>query len=334
MIPSQPKQSDSRDQQSLLYLPAEENHHWDSLPTFEQEGAFDAISATVPQFERLPFQSGDGQPPNPFFRVVSRKAEGNLPAIPVGLVSATYRLIQHREVFAAVRTALSSPKYDVGKLVCNATFTTHHERMALRIHMPSNYRADVGDGYPIGLQLCVFNSVDGRSSFGIHLGWFRFVCSNGLIVGTTAAKWKKQHRDSLNLGTIGEVLKDGLRKAERERLTLKRAAESKVSLPDLEQWADGPLVTAWGVKAATRALHILATGRDCRLANPFEKALPSQRAVIPAEGVPGAVSPPATRFSVMQALSWISSHRNALQDRVMMTRQIPELLVRLPASGR
>jgi hypothetical protein len=332
MIPSQPQQSDARVQQSVLHLPTEENHHWDGLPTFEQDASFDAISATVPQFEQLPFQLGSGQPPNPFYRVISRKAAGNSPAIPVGLVSANYRLIQHQEVLAAIRTALVSPKFEVGKLACNATFTTHHERMALRVNMPSSHQVDAGDGYPIGLQLCVFNSVDGRSSFGIHLGWFRFVCSNGLIVGTTAAKWKKPHRDSLNLDTIGEVLKDGFQKAEREQLMFKRAAERKVSLPNLEQWADGPLVKAWGVKAATRALHILATGRDCRLANPFKKALPSQHAIIPTEEVPGAVSPPATQFSVMQALSWISSHCNALKDRVTMTRQIAELLVRLPHS--
>lgn len=322
--------SGTRDAQMVLGVsPAEDNRRWESLPVFDKTATFDDMFAYLPQFDRAPFQAKGGSAANPFYHVVSRRAKGGRPAVPVGLVSTTYQLIQHREVFTAIRKAIGARDLDVGKMKCDATFTVHHERMELRVHFPRAYDADVGDGHPIGLQLCCFNSVDGRSSFGLYLGWLRFVCSNGLIVGTTTAKWKRPHRESLQLDAIGAVLADGMARTDRERKRFKRAIEEKIPDDALENWIDGPVVKTWGPKAATRIFQILSTGRDCELANPFEKALPSQRAVTLTNEVPGSIPAPATKFSVMQALSWIASHRNALQERSVMTRQIPLLLVQL-----
>lgn len=310
----------------------EEQRHWNGLPVFDQEGTFDEMHASLPSFERSSFQMSGSDTPNPFYNVVSRKAEKDKPAIPVGLVSPTYCLIDHRDVFTTLRRVIHSQGIDVGDLKCNATFTTHQERMELRVNFPDKYKAHVGDGNPIGLQLFCVNSVDGRSSFVLYLGWFRFVCSNGLIVGTTTAKWKKAHRDSLRLDSINAVLTKGVAKAEKERERLKRSVEEKVPDGALTQWADEAVAKAWGVKAATRILHIVNEGRDCELLNPFEKAPPSQRAVTLTHDIPGALPAPATRFSVMQAASFIASHRNAVQERAVMTRQIPALLAKLRRS--
>lgn len=43
------------------------------------------------------------------------------------------------------------------------------------------------------LQLIITNSFDGSSSFKIQLGFFRFVCSNGMIVGETIEGFKHRH---------------------------------------------------------------------------------------------------------------------------------------------
>lgn len=332
MIPLQPKRSDARDGQMELELPEAENRHWNSLPVFDQTGSFGDMSESVPQFERLPFESPNGGTPNSYFHVVSRKAHGNLPAVPVGLVSPTYQLIQHGEIFAAIRKAFTNQEFDVDKLTCNATFTAHHERMELRIAFPKKYTADVGDGNPIGLQLCCFNSVDGRSSFALYLGWLRFVCGNGLVFGTTTAKLRKPHRESLRIEGIESILSGGLAKVDAQKKKFDDAMKAKVSPERLRQWIDGPVAKTWGVKAGTRILHVTNTGRDCKLARPFCKAPPSQHAVIPLNEVPGALPLPVTRFSVMQACSWIASHRNALDERQVMTRQIRHLMACLPRS--
>lgn len=45
----------------------------------------------------------------------------------------------------------------------------------------------------VKLQLIITNSFDGSSSFSIQLGFFRFVCSNGMIVGESLRKYKHRH---------------------------------------------------------------------------------------------------------------------------------------------
>lgn len=45
----------------------------------------------------------------------------------------------------------------------------------------------------VKLQLIVTNSHDGLSSFVLQLGFFRFVCSNGLVVGETFEKIRLRH---------------------------------------------------------------------------------------------------------------------------------------------
>jgi len=65
--------------------------------------------------------------------------------------------------------------------------------MALGIRLPDKYGLDLDDGNPMSLQLLCFNSVDGSTRFMVVLGWFRFVCANGLIVGTAASSLRGRH---------------------------------------------------------------------------------------------------------------------------------------------
>lgn len=50
----------------------------------------------------------------------------------------------------------------------------------------------------IKLQLLVTNSHDGSTSFKIQLGFFRFVCSNGMIVGDTFESISLRHSGSIH----------------------------------------------------------------------------------------------------------------------------------------
>lgn len=47
------------------------------------------------------------------------------------------------------------------------------------------------------LQLIVTNSFDGSASFGMKLGFFRFVCANGMIVGETLESYKHKHNGNI-----------------------------------------------------------------------------------------------------------------------------------------
>jgi hypothetical protein len=43
------------------------------------------------------------------------------------------------------------------------------------------------------MRLECFNSVDGSTKFQAFMGWYRFVCSNGLIVGITQVDMRRRH---------------------------------------------------------------------------------------------------------------------------------------------
>lgn len=47
------------------------------------------------------------------------------------------------------------------------------------------------------LQLIITNSFDGSASFGMKLGFFRFVCANGMIVGDTMQSFSHKHNGNI-----------------------------------------------------------------------------------------------------------------------------------------
>lgn len=61
------------------------------------------------------------------------------------------------------------------------------------------------DHNDVKMQLIVTNSFDGSSAFKIQLGFFRFVCANGMIVGETLESYKHKHT-----GMILEELDDSI----------------------------------------------------------------------------------------------------------------------------
>ena len=78
--------------------------------------------------------------------------------------------------------------------------------------------------------------------------------------------------------------------------------------------------------AAARTCHIVRTGFDGAIEDPFEKALPHQRKVKNDVEVPGSCAPVRDVFHLSQVLSWIASHRNTIEDRLIKTREIYDLV--------
>ena len=69
--------------------------------------------------------------------------------------------------------------------------TEYGTRVAIRATLPEAYAFREQDGTPMALTFELFNSVDRTVPFMAAIGWFRFVCHNGLVLGTTAAKIRK-----------------------------------------------------------------------------------------------------------------------------------------------
>ena len=61
-----------------------------------------------------------------------------------------------------------------------------------------------------------YNSVDRTVPLFAVLGWFRFVCSNGLAIGTTHARVRQRHRPPLDIEEFEPVLAQGLEAAKAD----------------------------------------------------------------------------------------------------------------------
>jgi len=136
--------------------------------------------------------------------------------LPIGVVSRQYCLVQHTTVLARAAGALESAGISPSQVKCDLSLTTHGERMALRIRLPSPYDFDPGDGHPMALRLECFNSVEGSCRFMAVLSWFRLVCRNGLVIGISRTVVRRHDRH-LEVEEIGQILTEGLRSAEAER---------------------------------------------------------------------------------------------------------------------
>ena len=71
-------------------------------------------------------------------------------------------------------------------------------KVSLEFRFPT-LRTKLGDGDEIDMQLHFKNSYDGSWSYDFMVGFFRLVCSNGLVVGKELARFKRKHTDGLRV---------------------------------------------------------------------------------------------------------------------------------------
>jgi hypothetical protein len=292
-------------------------------------GRWDALSKRIPRFVIEDFKVVADGPANPQIRTVVR-----LPVtvteqpIPVGVVSNTYRLAQHADVVEMCFEGLRLQKVDPSVLHCEVGLTPLGEWMNFRAYFPERFSCNPGDGEELTLRLECFNSVDGSSRLVILLGWFRFICTNGMIIGETKAALRDTHDKNLNLEVIPDIISEGLAKVKEDKERLKRweSFPIQVELLKFEGWVDDHLAGECGKKAACRTLHICRSGADVKLTNPFAGGKPSEKPIKQLDDVPGAHKPAKNLYDVCQALSWVATHRNSADERLEWQGRIPELI--------
>ena len=162
--------------------PLTSTHHsrWLGEPASEVTGSLADVAPLIHRFDRLPFGA------NRRLDMIVRPAaaKGDIPT-PIGVVSKRYVFVQHASVISALEHALRSADVEPFELRCRLTMSESGARMAMRVELPERFAFAAADGHPMALTFECFNSVDRTVPLFAVLGWFRFVCSNGLVVGTT-----------------------------------------------------------------------------------------------------------------------------------------------------
>ena len=245
--------------------------------------------------------------------------------MPVGIVSRTYSLVQHRHIANLCRQGVidvlgTDPdelKYELG-------LSKLGEWMNLRIYLPR--RDPFVDGRrELTLRLECFNSVDGSSRLVIFFGWFRLVCSNGMVIGETRIRIQERHGKNLDpkLGLIRSRLARAFESVESDLERMRTWQRTRVRLDDVGLWCHQTLAPTWGPKASARVHHICKQGRDVTIVSPYTEP----KKIL--DRVPGSPERAETVYDVSQALSFVATVRRDAEQRVKWQEDIPRLLDRL-----
>lgn len=305
----------------------EELGRWHARDVSYISGTWQQIQKCIPSFKLEAYRLGPEEPINPYLKNVVRQplTPAERPT-PVGTVSNTYSLAQHHEVIGKCLSAFEAIKVDPAPLKCELGLTPLGEWMNFRIYFPDEFNHQPADKEPLGLRLECFNSVDGSSRLAVVLGWLRFVCTNGMIIGETLCNFKDIHNRHLDLEKITEVIQSGLKKVDQDKLRMNAWEKASLQQFNLQAWVDSELPKKWGKKAATRIFAICQRGYDVELMDPFESALPSEKQIKQIEAVPGSAIPAKNLYDLSQALSWVASGRRNPEERMQQQKEIPSLI--------
>jgi hypothetical protein len=279
---------------------------------------FRDLPALLPAFERAPFSApGAAGRANPHVDLIVRSPDAFLSVpVPVAAVSKTYKLVQHRDAMEAVGRALAGRHLAVDGLQVETTISEFGRRLACSVRLPYTFDFVEADGARMALTIECFNSVDGLSAFRVLAGWFRFVCTNGLIVGNSKLDFRRAHGPSLRLANVERALDLGPYAAHLERLRFERWQKHPAPWARVVTWAESTVAPKWGVIAAARVLHVASTGRDARPATSRWGGSPADWPMIAGDDVPGSAPPADTVYKIAQVLSWMAGRTGEVSARV------------------
>ena len=314
--------------------------HWLNLPLQPRtEGSFDDILRALPHFGRQPFAmasvNGDELGVNSYLDMVyCLPVRRNERPVPVGVVSKNYRLVDHHQILRSIQQSLGSRGLELDKVKVVAEWTIHGERAHFSIILPPEPRFTVGtveNGNELRFRIELFNSVDGSCRLMVIAGWLRFVCSNGLIIGTALMQLRQQHRQQLEIEEIGRLVGEGIESAQSDKARFAHWMSTRVDESVLVPWIDEEVRSLWGVKAAVRVLGIATKGWDVEPVGAIVNRRPSEIRTnrVGEVPVPGIDPPVSNLFGVSQVLSWIAGQRGEIGEDFEWRTQVQDLVAKL-----
>lgn len=304
-----------------------ETSNWRSREVRYIAGNWSQILSSIPSFELCDFSDEKSEIVNQYYKTVVRLPLTPVERrIPIGIVSNTYTLAQHYEVADLCVKGIKKCNINIDSIRCELGLSSLGEWMNFRIYFPDEYDFISSDGNPLKLRLECFNSVDGSCRLTILFGWFRFVCSNGMVIGETISELRDIHNRHMDLNKINLIISEAMHQVHSDKKTMSGWERIKINPNALAEWVDTIVSKKWGRIAAFRVFHICSSGHDAEYADPFESEKPSRKSEIKLAEVPGAPDEARNLYDAAQALSWVATNRNNAEDRTKWQTEIPSLL--------
>jgi len=273
---------------------------WARRKVLEYDGSLSEIRQKIPEFERAPFRTNQGT--NKYMDVIVRKplkdAQNKLlldddeAHIPVAIVSTTYGLIQHQEVFDVLTTAFKELVPNPQSLKPELMIMEYGELMMVSFGL-HHCDFDPGDGETLCLKVNALNSVNASTTVNIDMTWYRHSSGTSLMYQLDE-KLKKRHVRSLKPEIFERFLQAQLLRLDDEHGRMRDWYKQKVSSLQVSEWISEIVTEKWGKKAADRVLSIAKDGQD------------GQYGRDGSEKIPGKFAPARNLYHLSQVLSWVA----------------------------
>ena len=151
------------------------------------------------QEKKVYFEGEDGSAIlAPSYKAITREDDGKL----ISVMSDTYKLVPNSEIIKPLMEQLAN--LDNKWYIDDTHSFVIDNRMRLQVTFPE---LTFNDGRSdIALSLFLHNSYDGSEGIRMMWGAIRFLCSNGMILGTVLSKFYARHTKGINLNNISEQL--------------------------------------------------------------------------------------------------------------------------------
>ncbi len=159
--------------------------------------------ARFPDVELVPVSVADQAVPD--YRAIVSRVDGRV----LGMHRSRYRLITHEEAFAAVDESLESCSINQNGMEVYLQQSHHGARAFCEYRFPAEC-THLAEDDDVCLRIIVVNSYDQSSALRLVVGAFRFVCSNGMMIGERYSGFSHRHTGELALSRFTESLDEGL----------------------------------------------------------------------------------------------------------------------------
>lgn len=296
---------------------------WNGQTVFIQEAPLPALRSALPEFECEPF--GNYPAVNEDLQQVVRKpTAADHRRIPVGVVSLSYKLVQHTQVFDWMSEAISKARLASELCAAELYLSRYGERMLLWVRL-ENLIFDPGDGHPLQAIAVCQNSVDKSCALEVFVMHVREVCSNGMIFGQAKTIRRRHVQQNPEKLDFTDQLSHALKWAADDLKVLSQWLHTPVTLEAIERWSKETVGKKWGPRDAARVYKICTSGFDGQPRH-MKGSPPDLYYVLPELPVPGASAPVKNVYHAAQTLSWIASQAPALEDRLIKTRQVEAMV--------
>ena len=159
--------------------------------------------ANFPDVELVPVSVANQAVPD--FRAIVSRVDGRV----LGMHRSRYRLITHEEAFDAVNVSLAASSIDQEGMEVYLRQSHHGARAFCEYRFPAEC-THLGEDDDVCLRIILVNSYDQSSALRLTVGAFRFICSNGMIIGERYSGFSHRHTGELALTRFTESLDEGL----------------------------------------------------------------------------------------------------------------------------